>query len=143
MLTLRAGLISTRTNTSNVVHHPAEDSFIQQLVIDEQELASSRGEPYRTCFLTSGKPRHEFLCQTCQATTAHISSQPGADMNKSIHPNPAGFRRSLPNMPGKATVCLLFMTTHLFQTCNSYSENKYLYPFPCDSKPHLFFNLHY
>lgn len=42
--TLRAGLISKRTNTSNVVHHPAEDSSIQELVIDDQKLACSRRE---------------------------------------------------------------------------------------------------
>lgn len=136
--TYTQGLISTRTK--NVAHHPAEDFFIQEFVMDEQELAGSRGEPYRTCFVTSGKTRNEFLCQTCRATMAYISSQPGADRDKSIHPKAVGFRRSLPKMPGKAGVYLLLMTTHLFQRYNSYSENKYLYPFPCDSKPLLFFN---
>lgn len=43
------------------------------------------------------------------------------------------------------SVCCTFAfydNSCLFQRYNSYSENKYLYPFPCDSKPHLFiFNL--
>lgn len=124
-------------------HHPAEGFFIQELVIDEREQASSRGEPHGTCLVTSGEQRNYSLCQTCQSTTAYISSEPGAEMGKSIHLNPAGFRSSLPSLPGKATVCctLAFNDNSCpFQRYYSYSENKYLHPFPpCVSKLRFYF----
>jgi len=103
-------------------HHPAEDFFIQELVTNERELVSSRGEPYGTCLVTSGEPRNEFLSQACQSTIAPIFSDPGDETEKSIHPNPVGFRRSLPNLPCKAIVCLLHFCfveqLHLFQMSN-------------------------
>lgn len=121
-------------------HLPAEDSIIQELVTDERELVSSTGEPYWFCLVTLGETRNEFLCIICQFPIAHRSSEWGAEMDKSIHPKPAGFRSrsSLPNLLGKSAVCLLHFCfveqLRLFQRYNSYSENKFLYPFPCDSK---------
>lgn len=62
-------------------------------------------------------------------TSSGASLQSGADIDKSI-----------PKMPGKATAYCLWQLIS-FRGITVIQKNKYLYPFPCDSKCHLFFNL--